>query len=238
MIDEALAAAFGVPEITIVSDYSITPELAEQCYDLGNKLCLSGIAVDKQVYRNKLYAAPDFCIVFINKKTNKVVGYFIILPLTNDAILRYMDGKLSHDSIKPSDLQDIEDDQIFNLFFDSLVLHPDYQTSKMAKLFFALLGNMLVERARRFSYCNYILIEQHKAFEKTICEKLNAKLLKMVKCPSGRVGNLYGAKFDHKIFQRLPNYAVLDFAYSNKNAERMLSYTTDLWAQYQDTKKG
>ena len=137
-----------MPEIKIVSDYSITQALAARCHEFGDSIIHGGLGVEQQVYKNKMYGAPDFCFVFCDKATNEPVGYFIIIPLTTDAVLRYMDNKLSCATISPDDLEELEDDQMFTLFFDSMVLHPNYQTPKMAKLAFALLADALVESVR------------------------------------------------------------------------------------------
>ena len=232
MINENIASAFGMPEITVITDYSITDELAQQCHNMGGVTFYADIVVDPEVYKNKFYAIPDFCFVFMHKATKQPIGYFIILPLTESAILRYMDNKLLYDTIKPNDLQEIQDEQLYNLFFDSMVLTKQYQTSNMARLLFTLLANVIIERARRFSFCNYVLIDQYKDFEKAICDRLNAKFLRTITYTNGRQGRLYGTKFDYTIFQKLPNYPAMQFAYNNKTADEVLLKTKDLWGTH------
>jgi hypothetical protein len=232
MIDGKLGSAFGMPEITVITDYSITPELAEKCWSMGEKQYYGDLAVDLQTYRNKFYAIPDFCFVFMHKETNEPVGYFIILPLTDDAIMRYMANELSFETIQPGDLQKIEPESLFNLFFDTKVMYKQYRTPNMAKLLFSLFANALIERARDFSYCNYILIDQYKDFTKVIAETMKAEFLKSFKYAGGLDGNLYGCLFDYKNYQGLPNYNVLEFAYNNAASNIILGKAEDLWASY------
>ncbi|MCL2540404.1 MAG: hypothetical protein FWE53_03115 [Firmicutes bacterium] len=232
MIDENIGAHFGMPEITVITDYSITPELAETCYDMGEIPYYGDLAVDLQTYKNKFYAIPDFCFVFMHKETKKPVGYFIILPLTDDAITRYLDDKLFYSTMQPNDLKKPEDESLYNLFFDTSVLYKEYRTQNMARLVFSLLINAIIERARRFSYCNYILIDQAKEFTGTIAEALPLKPLKPHRYPNGTEGHLWGALFDYKNYKRLPNYNVLNFAYNNKMADKLLENKRDLWEMY------
>ena len=153
MIDENLAAMFGMPEITVVTGYDITCELADKCFDKGGSLYYAGIPTDAKLHTNKIYALPDFCFFFIHKATGNPVGYFVILPLTEDSIMRYMDNKLLYNTIEPDDLQPIKSDQMYNLFFDSIVLCKQYRTSNMARLFLRCLRAILstVRKSNRFA---------------------------------------------------------------------------------------
>ena len=231
MIDENLAAAFGMPELTIISHHSITPELAEKCYHMGETTYYADSAVDLQTYKNKFNAVPDFCFVFMHKELNEPVGYFIILPLNDDAIKRYMKNELSFDTIQPGDLQRLKPNSLYNLFFDTKAVVKQYRTPEMAKMFFSLLIDAMVYRAKNFTLCNYILIDAYKEFSKTLAEVLETKLLTTHKYTNGFESELYGSIFNYKNFQGSPNYTVLDFAYSNDQAVEILQGQKDLWAE-------
>jgi len=232
MIDENLAAAFGMPEVTVISDYSITTELAEKCWHMGETTYYADTQVDLQTYRNKFYAIPDFCFIFMHKETKEPVGYFIILPLTDDAVKRYMGNKLSFDKIQADDLQTIESESVYNLFFYKEAVYKQYRTPNMAKLVFSLLANAIIERARQFSFCNYILIDAYKDFSKTLAETMKTKFLTSHKYSNGVEASLYGGVFDYKNFDGLVNFGILEFAYNNIFAEEILKRGKDLWAEH------
>jgi hypothetical protein len=229
MIDENLAAAFGMPEITVIADYSITPELAEKCYNMGEVTYYADIKVGIQTYIDKFHAIPDFCFIFMHKNTKEPVGYFICLPMTDDAIMRYMRNEISFDTIKPDDLQAIESESLYNLFLDRKAFYKQYRTPNMAKLFFSLLANAIIERARKFSFCNYLLVDAYKEFSKTLAESMKTKNLTSHKYSNGLEGSLYGGLFDYKSFDGLPNDGILEFAYNNIFAEEILKRRKDLW---------
>jgi len=230
MIDEKLAAAFGMPEVTVISDYSITTELAEKCWHMGEVTYYADIKVDKQTYIDKFYAIPDFCFIFMHKKTKEPIGYFITLPLTDNAIMRYMKNELSFDTIRPADLQTIEPESLYNLFFDRKAVYKQYRTPNMARLVFSLLANAIIERARKFSFCNFVLIDVYKEFCKTLAESMQTKFLVSHKYSNGLEGSLYGGRFNWKSFEELPNDGILEFAYNNIFAEEILKRGKDLWA--------
>jgi hypothetical protein len=231
MIDENLAAAFGMPELTVITDYDITPELAEKCYYMGEVTYYADIPVDLQTYKNKFNAIPDFCFVFIHKQTREPVGYFINLPLTSDAIKRYMKNELSFDTIQQGDLQRIQDESVYNIFFDSKVVYKQYRTPQMAKLVFTLLVNAIIERARGFAFCNYILIDVYKEFSKKLAETMQTNFLTKHKYTNSKEGELWGAQFDYKNFKGLSNYNVLEFAYNNLLSKEIMKRGKDLWAE-------
>jgi hypothetical protein len=224
-----VAAQFGMPEITVVGDYSITPELATKCFNTRRDSLLR--PVDLETYKNKFWAIPDFCWVFLHKETDQVIGYFIILPFTDDAIKRYMNGKLTFDAIKPSDLQKLSDDSLYNLFWDTKAICKQYRTKNMIQLIVSLVANAMIERARRFSFCNYILMDVHRDFSKTLAEVMATKLLTKVKYTNGLECSLYGRIFDYRDFSGLPNYGILEFAYNNKHAAEILKGAKDLWRE-------
>jgi len=231
MINENIAASFGMPEITVISDYSITPEIAEKCYNMGEVTYYSDTLVDLQTYKNKFHAVPDFCFVFMHKETNQPVGYFIILPLTDDAIMRYMKNQVSFNTLKPSDLQSIEPEQFYNLYFDTDVLYKQYRTQEMKNLLFSLIANAMIEHARNFSFCNYILIDGYKDFSKVLAKSLNTKYLTTHKYDNGVESDLYGETFDYAIFEDLQIYSTIEFAYNNLYAKRFLKEAKDLWQE-------
>jgi len=99
----------------------------------------------------------------------------------------------------------------------------------MAKLVFSLVVNALIEKARRFSFCNYILVDVYKDFSRTLAETMETKFLTTHTYTNSLVGELYGASFDYKKFKGLPNYNVLEFAYNNNFANKILTRQNDLW---------
>jgi hypothetical protein len=227
MIDEFLAASFGMPEIVVVSDFDITPEVAEQCHTMGEVAFYGDIAVDAATYKNKLYACPDFSFAMLDHKTRQPVGYFIFLPITNDAVGRYMRGEVSFKTISPSDLCELADGSLYNLFLDTSVMTEKYRNSDMARLTFSVLANAIIEKAKRFCMCQYIFAEQIKDFTKTMCEKFRLNLLQQRQI-DGNQSNLYGSVFNYSAFKGLPNYPVLEFAYENKAAKAVLTHMVDL----------
>lgn len=234
MYDENLAAAFEVPEITVITGVDITREQVEMCFELGKGTVYHNIPIELEMYQNKFYARPDFCFIFLHKETKLPIGYTIILPLTEDAIFRYMDNKLSFDTIQPGDLSKIQKKACYYLFFDSMVINKQYQTPEMAKLLFSLFTSTLIERIRQFNLCSYIIIDQYTDFELQICKKLQLKHLRGITYTNGKNGNLYGGFFNYELFKGLPAsvYNVLEFAFNNDLSKEILSLREDLWEKY------
>jgi len=199
---------------------------------MGETTYYADAQVDLQAYRNKFYAIPDFCFIFMHKETKEPVGYFIILPLTDDAIIRYMGNKLSFDKIQASDLQTIKSESVYNLFFYKNAVYKQYRTPNMAKLVFSLLANAIIERARKFSFCNYLLVDVYKDFSKTLAENLKTNFLTQRKYSNGVEGSLYGGVFNFECFDGLPNDGILEFAYNNIFADEILKRGKDLWEVY------
>jgi hypothetical protein len=227
MINENLAALFGMPEITVITDYSITEDIVKKCYETELNH-FKDSAVDLQTYLNKMCGLPDFDIVFMHKETKAVIGYFIILPLTNDAVMRFFSNELTYETIQPSDLTGFPQDGLYNLYFDSKALEKQYQTAEMARLVFTIIVDTILNKARKFSLCNFILIDQYREFTKVIAESMNAKYIKKQKYKSGLEANLYACTFDYKRYAHLPNYLALEFAYNNTHSKKILEKRVDL----------
>lgn len=237
MIDDNIGAVFGMPELRVVTDYDITPELAEQCYNAGIKY-YQGIETDLAAYKNKFYALPDFCSVFIHKDTNQVIGYFIILPLTNEAVMKFFRNKLTYENIMPADLQKFNDHGFYNLYLDSKALVKQYQTPKMLELVFSIFVNSVIEKARNYCFCNYVLSDAWKDFSVQLSKGLGLGALQKIKYSNGEMAELYGALFDYKRFAKLPNGDALDVAYDNLYANKLLANRHDLWAEYNSKPAG
>ena len=236
MIDKTLAKGFGLPEITIVTDCHITPEIAEQCFDMIKDSEYLKLPISLEDVKNKFHAIPDFCFVFMHKDLNKPVGFYIILPFSDDAVLQYMNDEISFSSIRPSDLERPKEGELYNLFFDTSVIYKQYRTSCMARLAFSILLNAVIEKARNNAYCNYVLVDQFKESAQLTAEKMKLSYLKPHKYTNGLSGHIYGGVFNYKVYKNLPNYPTLEHAYNNKTANKILAGGRDLWEVYKNKK--
>ena len=233
MIDEKIANGFNLSEITVVTDCHITPEMAEQCYEiLKTSNSYNELPVTSEDIKNKFHSIPDFCAVFMHKQYNKPVGFFIVLPFTESAMMRYIDDKLTFNTIEPADIEHPKNNGLFNLFFEASVTHKDYLTSDMARLEFSILLGTIIRKARNHSYCNYVLHDTYGEFSCMVADKMKLSKLKPHKYSNGLEGSLYGGLFDYSVYKNLPNYPTLEHAYNTDTAKDILKHRKDLWEEY------
>jgi hypothetical protein len=231
MINKKIAAEFGLPEITIVTDYSISPELIEKCYQVEISH-FPDSADTHDIFVNKMRALPDFCFVLVHEATQKVVGYFTILPISDDAVMRIFKNELLYDTLTPGDICDFSPNGLYNLYFDTKMVSKQYQTPETAQLVFMLVANTIIEKARHFCLCNYLVLDQFREFSKILADSMKMNLLRTIKYNSGAEANLFGMPFNPSAFFALPNGSALEFAYNNDAAKAVLIKRRDLWQDF------
>ncbi|MCL2062448.1 MAG: hypothetical protein FWH03_07500 [Firmicutes bacterium] len=226
MIDEAMLTAFKLPYLKIITDNNIkNKELAEQCYDFAVHSGHSNLP-DKELFVNKLTYVSEFCSVFVDRMTDRVIGFILALPLTDDAIMRLLECKIDTKGLKPSDIKRASESGLYNLLIDTAVFDKEYLPQKIHKRLFAILMNAFRYYAENKNrYCGYILLNQADDCEKEIADILGLSFLK--KHDSGK-SSIYGGLFDHKRHSDLYKYENLEQAYTSEAATKALAEAQDL----------
>ena len=127
--------------------------------------------IDKQVLRSDLIAKPDISyrwyqynnythIAVRSSQSKKIVGYFALLPITDDLfneikLGNFKDNDLSIENIRQYDIPDF-----YKLYVACVCIHPKFQnTSAFSKLYNALVKMMYSLASDREIYITEIITE-------------------------------------------------------------------------------
>lgn len=107
--------------------------------------------IDQLVLREDLIAPPQITyawyqynnythIAIRSTVTNKIVGYFTILPVTDQLYLEIQSGYFKDNDLTTDNLRKYDVPDFYKLYIACVCIHPDYQnTTAFNKLYNALL---------------------------------------------------------------------------------------------------
>ena len=173
--------------------------------------------IDKMVLRPDLIAPPDITYKWYNfnifthiavrsANTRKIVGYFAILPITDELFERiqsgdFKDNDLSTDGIRQYDMADF-----YKLYVAAVCVHPAYQnTLAFNRLYHALINMMYKLATEREVYITDIITEASTKRGEKLCHILGLRKLMDTRIdtelytatllpPSFQLRNLFGSK--------------------------------------------
>ena len=177
-------------------------------------------AIDQLVLRSDLIATPDVTyqwyqyniythIAVRSAKTGRIVGYFALLPVTNDLYNKiqsgdFVDNDLSTDCIRQYNMADF-----YKLYIAAVCVHPEHQnTSAFNRLYRALIEMMYELATDREVYITDIITEASTKQGEKLCKILGLQKLMDTNIgtelytasllpPSLRLNSLFG----HKLIQ-------------------------------------
>ena len=140
--------------------------------------------IDCLVLREDLIAPPDITyawyqynnythIAVRSTVTNKIVGYFTILPVTDQLYEEIQSGYFKDNDLTTENLRKYDVPDFYKLYIACVCIHPDYQnTSAFHKLYNALLKMMMELAIEREIYVTNIITEASTLQGEKFCKIL------------------------------------------------------------------
>lgn len=140
--------------------------------------------IDRLVLREDLIAPPDITYAWYQYNnythiavrstiTNKIVGYFTILPVTEQLYEDIQSGYFKDNDLTTENLRKYDVPDFYKLYIACVCIHPDYQnTSAFHKLYNALLKMMMELAIEREIYVTNIITEASTLQGEKFCKIL------------------------------------------------------------------
>lgn len=145
--------------------------------------------IDCLVLREDLIAPPEITyawyqynnythIAIRSTVTQKVVGYFTVLPVTDQLYTEIQSGYFKDNDLSTDNLRKYDVPDFYKLYIACVCIHPDYQnTSAFNKLYNALLKLMMELATEREIYVTNIITEASTLQGEKFCKILGLKRL-------------------------------------------------------------
>lgn len=157
--------------------------------ELTYKDFLEMYQIDLKVMRNDLIASSDTCynwhkynnfthIAIKDTTNNKIVGYFSVLPITDDTYKKILSGKFKDNEFTIDCLEQYLFPDFYKLYVAGVGIDPDYQnTGAFIKLYNALLDMFLVLAKEREIYISEVIAEASTRQGEKFCKMVRMKKL-------------------------------------------------------------
>lgn len=185
--------------------------------DLSEQDFMDMYDIDTLVLREDLIAPPDTTIKWYkhniythlairNTKRKKVVGYFAILPVTDELFELIQKGNFKDNDLSTEKIRQYNMPDFYKLYIAAIGIHPEYQnTCALGKLLFAAIDMMYKLAVERDIYITDIITEASTPQGARLCEIFKLKKLKNTDIdtelyttsllpPSLRLHNLFGKR--------------------------------------------
>lgn len=169
--------------------------------DLSYEDFITMYEIDCLVLREDLIASPNITyawyqynnythIAVCSTETNKIVGYFTVLPVTDQLYEDIQSGYFKDNDLNTDNLRKYDVPDFYKLYIACVCIHPDYQnTSAFRKLYNALLKMMMELAVEREIYITNIITEASTLQGEKFC-----KILGLNRMLNTEIGTkIYGA---------------------------------------------
>lgn len=145
--------------------------------------------IDCLVLREDLIASPQITyawyqynnythIAIRSTETKKVIGYFTVLPVTDQLYADIQSGYFKDNDLSTENIRKYDIPDFYKLYIACVCIHPDYQnTSAFNKLYNALLKMMMELAIEREIYVTDIITEASTLQGEKFCKILGLKKL-------------------------------------------------------------
>lgn len=145
--------------------------------------------IDCQVLRDDLIAPPSITyawyqynnythIAIRSVVTQKIIGYFTVLPVTDQLYSDIQSGYFKDNDLSTYNLRKYDVPDFYKLYIACVCIHPEYQnTSAFNKLYNALLQMMMELAVEREIYVTNIITEASTLQGEKLCKILGLKRL-------------------------------------------------------------
>lgn len=180
----------------------------EIIYYPTEKDILELIELDKLVYTNNNIGTFDKCkewlsvnpnIYTILKHNNKIIGYINFFPVTNECYNKIKSGAMKDYEIKASDLAKFITNKPQKCLFDSIVIHPDFQTgTALIKLWNGFIKKL---KSLNAQVSSVIMDCVSEIGERSAIKTLNAKFI-----TNSINGKIYEGTLDHILKNKVGDF--------------------------------
>lgn len=173
--------------------------------------------IDKLVLRSDLIAPPDITynwyqynvfthIAVRDSSSGKVIGYFAILPVTDELFQRIQQGDFKDNDLNTDNIRQYNMEDFYKLYIACVGVHPNYQNTNAFNFLYRALLNMMYNLAiEREVYITDIITEASTKQGEKLCKILGFQKLKDTQLntelytasllpPSFRLNSLFGHK--------------------------------------------
>jgi len=158
-IENALGTNSGAHEISAGLTKDQTSLESKFAILEGNNIKISdieqAIMLDEITYENEYWVTLDRCLGWFErnnqiytmlkeKKTDRIIAYINVSPVTDEYFEKIMQGDYIDTFLPPEAIIEYDMPSLYNLYFSSIVIHPDYQnTGAFKPLFDALVEKFI-----------------------------------------------------------------------------------------------
>lgn len=187
--------------------------------------------IDCLVLREDLIALPQITytwyqynnythIAIRSIKTKKIIGYFTVLPVTDQLYESIQSGYFKDNDLDTTNLRKYDVPDFYKLYIACVCIHPDYQnTSAFKKLYDALLEMMMELAIEREIYITNIITEASTLQGEKFCKIIGLKQLLNTQINT----KIYGATL-------LPPSLQLKSSFGNK----LIKYYKEKYEEFKD----
>ena len=173
--------------------------------------------IDKLVLRSDLIAPPDITynwyqfniythIAVRSAKTSRIVGYFALLPVTDELFQKIQNGDFKDNDLPTDGIRQYNMEDFYKLYVAAVCVHPAHQnTTAFNHLYHALIEMMYELATEQEIYITDIITEASTKQGEKLCKILGLKKLKNTALdtelytasllpPSLRLNSLFGHK--------------------------------------------
>lgn len=140
--------------IKIISGKQVTKEDINQALDLDRLVYEDIYQVDSSICEEWFKVNPDIYVMAKDIKTNTVIAYVNLSPVTDECYERIKNGDFIDTGITADMILSYDMPFPYSLYFSSIVIHPEYQNSEV----FMEIFNAIIDK--------FIYLGEHEVFIK------------------------------------------------------------------------
>jgi len=141
----------ATPELSSSHVFSVIDGSNVKMIDIEQALLL-----DKIVYEEEYYVTIERCMAWYNRNNqiyvmlkdttiNQIIAYVNVSPISDEYYERIKSGDFIDTSLPPEAIIEYDMPCLYNIYFSSIVIHPDYQnTGAFKPLFDAIVNKIIV----------------------------------------------------------------------------------------------
>lgn len=163
-------------QIEIVSPEELTYSDFEDMYEIDKKVMREDLVADvKTTYA--WYEYNQYTHIGVkNTTTNKLIGYFAVLPITNETYNQIVSGKFKDNEFNPENLKQYIFSDFYKVYVAGVGIDPKYQnTGAFIMLYNALIDLVIILAKEREIYISEVLAEASTKQGEKFCKMVGMK---------------------------------------------------------------
>lgn len=167
---------------------------------VSHQMIDQAIEIDRIVYNDDYQGIAEMCHQWWHKNaeiyvmiedlaTKTIIGYINAMPLEKEYYDKVVSGEIIDVSTPSEYIQTYDFPDIYNLYFSSIAIHPDYQNTSAFKLLYDAFLLHLLELAKREIYFSEIAADAVSEIGERMCKYVGMKKIR----ESSHDSNIYVA---------------------------------------------